>query len=110
MSGRDPSAPLPPPAVRSVEEARPAPDLVRDAVADCRPDPVAFAHDGRGRRAERLIALALFAGVLFNPPLMRVFGRSDTLFGLPLMYLYVFVAWAGIILIAARLSDGPGRD
>lgn len=54
-----------------------------------------------GRLPERLIALFLLALVLFNPPLLRLFGAPTTLFGVPLIYAYILGAWAGVILLAA---------
>ncbi len=58
---------------------------------------------------DRLIALFLFALVAFNPPLLRVFGAGDTLFGLPLLYVYVLGAWGLVIALSARLLERGGR-
>lgn len=60
-------------------------------------------------RADRLIALFLFALVAFNPPLLRVFGAGDTLFGLPLLYVYVLGAWGLVIALSAYLLERGGR-
>ena len=56
-------------------------------------------------RTDRLIALFLFALVAFNPPLLRVFGAGDTLFGLPLLYVYVLGAWGAVIALSAYLLE-----
>lgn len=57
----------------------------------------------RGTRpgTDRLAALFLAASVAFNPPLLRVFGAGDMVFGLPLLYLYVFAVWLGVIALLA---------
>ena len=66
------------------------------------------------RRRDRLIGLFLLALVLLNPPLLMLFGGGDTVFGLPLLYLYIFAAWLAIIATAAwiaeRRSSRPRRD
>ena len=57
------------------------------------------------RRRDRLIGLFLLALVLLNPPLLLLFGGGDTVFGLPLLYLYVFVAWLLIIATLAWIAE-----
>lgn len=57
---------------------------------------------------DRLIALVLLACALFNPPILRAFGAGDTLFGWPLIYLYIFFVWAAVIVMAALLLDRRG--
>ncbi len=52
-------------------------------------------------RNERLVALFLLGLLLFNYPLVAMFNAAATLLGLPLLYLYLFVAWGTIILIGA---------
>ncbi|MCW2235990.1 hypothetical protein [Azospirillum canadense] len=73
--------------------------------ADKPPSPPTPAKAG----TDRLIALFLFALVAFNPPLLRVFGAGDTLFGLPLLYVYVLGAWGLVIALSARLLERGGR-
>jgi peptidoglycan/LPS O-acetylase OafA/YrhL len=57
------------------------------------------------RRRDRLIGLFLLALVLLNPPLLMLFGGGDTLFGLPLLYVYIFVAWLLIIGAVAWIAE-----
>lgn len=59
---------------------------------------------------DRLIALFLFGLIAFNPPLLRVFGAGDTLFGLPLLYVYVLGAWSAVVALAAVLLERGGRE
>lgn len=60
-------------------------------------------------RTDRLVALFLAAAVAFNPPLLRVFGAGDTLFGLPLLYVYALGVWGGVIALSAMLLERRGR-
>jgi hypothetical protein len=54
--------------------------------------------------APRLVAL-LFLGVLaFGYPLLALFNLPETVFGVPVLYAYLFAAWAALIgLIAAAV-------
>jgi hypothetical protein len=66
----------------------------------------------RSTRSERLIALFLLGCVAFSPPLLRMFGTDAALFGWPLLYLYAFTTWAGLIIGVALLAEQrpPARD
>ncbi|CAG0991024.1 hypothetical protein BURK2_02387 [Burkholderiales bacterium] len=44
-----------------------------------------------------LIALFLLGTALFNYPLLSLFNHPATLFGVPVLYLYMFGAWAVLI-------------
>jgi hypothetical protein len=57
----------------------------------------------------RLIVLALVGWLLFGYPFLAVFSRPERLFGIPLLYVYLFVAWAVFIVAIARLVDAGGR-
>ncbi|MGQ9366856.1 hypothetical protein [Azospirillum sp. ST 5-10] len=66
-----------------------------------------------GRRvrpgADRVVALFLLGAILFNPPLLRVFGAGDTLFGWPLLYVYILGVWAAVVgLLALHLERDRG--
>ena len=49
----------------------------------------------RTARRDRLIGLFILGAVLFNPPILNLFG--GTFFGWPALYLYLFAAWAIVI-------------
>lgn len=59
---------------------------------------------------EKLVAIFLLALALFNPPLLAVFSVPATLFGLPLLYLYLFLAWAGIVLALALAMERSAEE
>ena len=52
--------------------------------------------DGTG---ERSLALFLLGLAVFTPPLLKIFAIDAFWLGVPVLYLYVFVAWAGLIFL-----------
>ncbi len=56
----------------------------------------------RTARRDRLIGLFLLALLLFNPPVLNLFGGN--FFGWPGLYIYLFGAWALIIIAVALVS------
>jgi hypothetical protein len=62
------------------------------------------------RIARRLVGLFLLGALLFNFPLLSLFNRQVLVFGIPILYLYIFAAWSLIIflvLIISRSRPGP---
>jgi hypothetical protein len=59
--------------------------------------------DSETRRNERLIALFLLGAVAFSPLVLRVFDSDppSTLFGIPVLVLFVFGAWAVLVVLMA---------
>lgn len=55
-------------------------------------------------RAARLFALFLGGVFAFNYPLLEVFSARRTLFGVPLLYCWIFGAWLALIVVLARLG------
>ena len=43
---------------------------------------------------QRLAALFLLGVLLFNYPLLALFNRATLVAGVPLLYVYIFGAWA----------------
>ena len=69
--------------------------------------------NGRYVQSERLVALFLFAILLFNPPLLLIFDSDSTVLGFPSLYLYLFVVWGVLIVLLALIietSDGPQNE
>lgn len=50
-------------------------------------------------QGQRLVALFLLGVLLFNYPLLYLFNQSSEVVGFPILYTYIFIAWA--LLIAA---------
>ncbi len=58
-----------------------------------------------GRRSARLVALAMLGGLLFNYPVLALFNRPGTFFGVPLLYAWIFGAWTVLIVLMARAVE-----
>jgi hypothetical protein len=52
-------------------------------------------------KGQRFVALFLLGNVLFNYPLLGLFNRPDMVLGIPLLYGYLFGAWALLIALLA---------
>jgi hypothetical protein len=60
------------------------------------------------RLTGRLAALFVAGCVAFGYPLLAAFNVPATLFGVPLLYLYVFGAWAALIALVALVVRRGG--
>ena len=58
--------------------------------------------DGKG---QRMIALCMLGCVLFNFPILALFNVPGTLFGVPVLYAYIFIAWALLIALMAWVAE-----
>ena len=56
-------------------------------------------------KTQRLAALFALGAVLFNYPLLALFNRAVMVAGVPLLYLYVFLAWALLIALLALVVE-----
>jgi hypothetical protein len=61
------------------------------------------------RRRDKLIGLFGLGVLLFNPPLLDLFS-GGTVFGWPLLYVYLFGAWAVVIGAAALVVERRRRE
>lgn len=50
-------------------------------------------------KQSKLIGLSILALVMFNFPLLSVFSRPATIGGIPSIFIYLFLAWLGIIFV-----------
>jgi len=57
------------------------------------------------RTNQRLVALFLLGTALFNYPLIAVFDRAATAFGIPVLYVYIFSAWTLLIGLYALVIE-----
>jgi hypothetical protein len=60
------------------------------------------------KKGQRFIALCMVGALLFNYPVLALFNVSGTLFGVPLLYAYLFIAWAALIALMAYLAESGG--
>ena len=56
-------------------------------------------------RSARLACLFLLGCLLFNYPLITLFDRPVLVMGVPLLYAYLFGAWALIIVLVAVVVE-----
>ncbi len=54
---------------------------------------------------QRLVAIVLLGCVLFNYPVLSLFSKPNALFGIPLLYLYLFAMWALLIGLMAYVIE-----
>ncbi len=47
--------------------------------------------------------------LLFSYPLLALFNVPASVAGVPLLYAYLFAAWAGLIVLIAAVSDRSRR-
>jgi hypothetical protein len=57
------------------------------------------------RRGQRLAAVFLLGVVLFNYPLLSVIASGGAVFGIPVLYVYLFTAWAALIGLMALVVE-----
>jgi hypothetical protein len=57
-------------------------------------------------RTTKLIGLFLLGYLLFNHPLISLFNLPALIWGIPLLYAYLFGVWALIIILMALIAKG----
>jgi hypothetical protein len=55
-------------------------------------------------KGQRFVALCMLGLLLFNYPILALFNLSGTVFGVPVLYAYLFVAWAVLIALMAIVA------
>ncbi len=59
--------------------------------------------------SRRLFALFLLGCLLLNYPILSLFSLPAFLFGIPLLYLYLFAVWAFLILMIVFVTRAHNR-
>jgi hypothetical protein len=59
----------------------------------------------KGLAGQRLVAVFIAGFMLLNYPLLSLFDRPERLFGIPLLHLYLFVVWAGLVIAIAWIVE-----
>ena len=62
----------------------------------------------RGARAARLAVLFMLGVLLFNYPLLALFNVQGRIFGVPVLYAYIFLAWGLLIALVALVMERDG--
>ena len=63
-----------------------------------------------GITTERLLALFLLGIVAFTPPFLGIFNTPRLIFGIPILYLYLFTAWGLLIGLVALTIHRTAAD
>jgi hypothetical protein len=56
-------------------------------------------------KGQRFVALCMLGMVLFNFPILALFNVPGTLLGVPVLYAYLFIAWAALIALMALVAN-----
>ena len=59
---------------------------------------------GDRERSVRLLAVGALALVLFNYPILALFDKPVLVAGVPLLWAYLFVAWALVIALVGWIA------
>jgi hypothetical protein len=59
----------------------------------------------KGARGARLAGLFMLGCLLFNYPLLALFNVHATFLGVPVLYAYIFFAWALLIALVAGVME-----
>jgi len=57
------------------------------------------------RKIQRLLVLFVFGILALNYPLLALFSKTVLWFGIPLLYLYLFVFWVIFIIFIAFVAE-----
>ena len=63
----------------------------------------------KGLAGQRLVAVFLAGMLLLNYPILSLFDRPASLFGLPLLHVYLFSVWLGLIVAVAWIVERGAR-
>ena len=56
-------------------------------------------------REQRFLALCMLGIVLFNFPVLALFNVGGSLLGVPVLYAYIFAAWALVIALMYWVAE-----
>ena len=56
-------------------------------------------------KGQRLVAVSMLGCLLFNYPFLALFNEPGILFGIPVLYVYIFTAWGLLIFLIAMVVE-----
>jgi len=59
----------------------------------------------KGSVGQRLLAVFAFGCLMLNAPLLSIFDQPVAVFGLPLLFVYCFAVWIGLIALIAWIIE-----
>lgn len=60
-------------------------------------------------KGQRFVALCMLGLLLFNYPILALFNVTGTVLGVPVLYAYIFIAWAALIGLMAFVAESNNR-
>ena len=64
---------------------------------------------GSGKTGDRTAALFLLGVLALNAPILSLFSTGGDVFGAPVLYVYLFAAWAALIALMALTTRSGSR-
>jgi len=61
--------------------------------------------EDKDTKGQRLIALFIFGCLLFNYPVLSLFNVASEFLGMPVLYAYIFAAWALLVGLMAWVVE-----
>ncbi|NGZ04750.1 MAG: hypothetical protein G8237_00155 [Magnetococcales bacterium] len=62
------------------------------------------------QRKERLVVLIVLGVLAINFPMLSLFSQPRTVWGIPVLWLYLFLFWLGfVVMIALVMRRGPAE-
>jgi len=59
----------------------------------------------RAEQSQRLLALFALGCLLFSYPLLSLFNIAGNVFGVPVLYAYLFGAWGALVALMALVVE-----
>ena len=56
-------------------------------------------------KGQRLAAACAFGLLLFNYPILALFNVSGAVLGVPVLYVYMFLAWGALIAMMGLIAE-----
>ena len=56
-------------------------------------------------KEQRFLAICMLGIVLFNFPVLALFNVSGAVLGIPVLYAFIFAAWALLIALLALIAE-----
>ena len=65
-------------------------------------------HRHQRLKGQRSLALFFLGCLLFNYPILFLFSRNGFVWGIPILYVYLFISWAALVGLIAIVVEMRG--
>ena len=59
-------------------------------------------------KGQHFVVSCMLGMLLFNYPVLALFNVPGQLFGVPVLYAFMFIAWGGLIALMAYVAESGG--